>query len=154
MSTYMSQSYTTTNFPCPFCIMFTMNGHMKCYCFSLTAFTAGDLFTYMRRLRMSSSFFATSPGVRSSSSAICFCLAGSKMLKHSQLVRRGQKARKEKGMASSNKNKGPLGKRKGGCGCVQVAINNVLDWHVIGAVHEMVAPYNAVRFLPHIPEEQ
>jgi hypothetical protein len=40
---------------------------------------------HIRRLRMSSSFFATSPTVRSSSSAICFCLAGSRMLKHSQL---------------------------------------------------------------------
>ena len=44
----------------------------------------------MRRLRMSSNFFATSPGVRSSSSAICFCLAGSRMLKHSQLKGAGE----------------------------------------------------------------
>ena len=85
---------------------------------------------------MSSSFLATSPGVRSSSSAICFCLAGSRILKHSQLARQRQRVDRE---------------RQGRAESLQVTVNDVFHRHVVRAVHEMVSADHTVSFLPHIP---
>ena len=39
----------------------------------------------------------------------------------------------------------------GGEGGVQVAVDDVLDRHVIGAIHEMIAADDTVSLLPHIP---
>jgi hypothetical protein len=39
----------------------------------------------------------------------------------------------------------------GGRGGVQVAVDDVLDGHVIGAVHEMIAAHDAVSLLAHVP---
>ena len=39
----------------------------------------------------------------------------------------------------------------GGRAGSQVAINDILDRHVVGAVHEMIAPDHTVSFLTNVP---
>ena len=41
--------------------------------------------------------------------------------------------------------------KRGGGGGAQVAVDDILDRHVIGAVHEMVAAHHAVSLLTHVP---
>lgn len=47
------------------------------------------------------------------------------------------------------KNKG-----EGGRGCIQVAVDDVFDRHIVGAVHEMIAADDAVSLLPYVPDNK
>ena len=69
------------------------------------------------------------------------------MLKHSQLRRHNVRTRNT--FDEAKKIAG-----RGWGGSIQVAVDDVLDGHVVGSVHEMIAADNAVRLLPHVPDER